>query len=493
MSLAALRYFGTGYNLDDLTESEQFIELLYHHDHNSYAFLNKKINNEMYQRSFRDKCAFNVCDHNDSWVSLNLFTAGTRRISDNCRELTGFYFDLDKHEGTLNQIQDAAKRSLNLLYAMVDKKILPMPTIITNSGRGLGIYYIFKRSLAVTQNTVKQQQLYSYLYSKVGDILNENFSKEDLLHVDPVVINDWTRIVRIPGSYNTKAGNYCSIANIGEDFFGNVLFYDLSDFKCYIENFDKTHQIIKNKKAAAMNVVSFVGYKSTFLYNRVNQMIKLQYKFNAACTNKRREYMCFVFYNTAKQIYPDAINRLYDFNNNFDQPLSEKELKHVIKSVNDNKTNTYEGYYKISDAWIIDRLSLSEEEVFYTLIGQSQRKIEREAAKEKTRIKRTNRNKEVYELLLDANNTYEFISEQVGVSISTVKRIAKEFKVIRYNKVNFDDHTNNCNQCQNEIKVDRIDSSVNFYNEYSDNEKVHFLSLCLLLCLCFVLGVSPPD
>lgn len=396
MALAAVKYFGS--NFEELNDSEQFLELLYHNDHNSYAFLNmKSADGTMLQKACLDKCAAlsSIEPTCDTWVSLNLFQSSRSRAADNCRELTGFYFDMDKHDGSDKQIQRAVVKSIEVLNNLVNKKLIPTPTIVTRSGRGIGIYYVFNTSLAITSTTTKQQKLYTFLYSKLADILDHYFNSDDLLEVDRCVINDRSRIVRLPGTYNRSAGRYCSIYSYGTDFFGNVHYYDMSDFKEYVQTFDQmtlkeTKKVIKHE-ASKMSLVSFAGCSSTFLFNRVNQMYKLQSNFNIECTDKRREHMCFIFYNSAKQIYSDAIDKLYAFNRNFVMPLDEKEIEHVIKSVDTNTTATHQGYYKLSDKWIISKLNLSQEELSVTMIGQSQRILERAAAKEKTKAKKQER------------------------------------------------------------------------------------------------------
>lgn len=489
MSVAAVKYFGD--NIEYMSDPEQFIELLYHNEHNSYAYRNMKSEDgKMLQVACLDKCAL-LPDNNlrDCWISFNLFKSGKRRIPNNCRELTGFYFDLDKHVGSANEINAAINKTLNLLYVLVSKKILPMPTVITNTGRGLGIYYIFRQTLAVTDNTSKQQKYYQFLYAKMADIFKFYLNKPGLLDMDSVVVNDRTRIVRLPGTYNTAAGKYCSIANIGQDCFGAVIFYDLSDFKIYIEKFEN-NCLEKVKDAAAhMPIISFIGCKSTFLYNRVLQMKKLQENFNHECTNNRREYMCFVFYNSAKQIYPDAVERLYNFNGNFLVPLKEAEILHVIKSVDENVTDTHKGYYKLTDSWILEKLKLSEEEIKITLIGQSQRKIEREVSKEKTKAKKIERDNKVIELLQNKEYTYEDISSVVNISVSTVKRIAKANNIHRYTSGNnscFKDKTNNIQKKVTKVTSVPVETEVVSGTLFS---KVHFLSQSLVVVCSFIRGV----
>lgn len=499
MPLAAVKYFDNDFS--SMNDSQKFIELLYHNEHNSFAYRNMKISGFMTQSACLNKSAIlsrSLPTTYDTWISLNLFKSSTSRASSNCRELTGFYFDLDKHDGSVKQIRNAVIKSSALLYELVDKKILPKPTIITNTGRGLGVYYIFERTLAVTDSTSKQQKLYTYLYSKLADIFADHFNSSDLLEVDHVVVNDITRIVRLPGTYNSSARKFCSIQFIGGNNFGHVQYYNMSDFKPYIKKYDDLH--IKEIKVAAksMPVISFTGCTSTFLFNRVSQMYKLQSHFNLECTNKRREFMCFIFYNSAKQIYSNAVDLLQEFNQRFLCPLDPKEVEHVIDSVDRSVATSHSGFYKLSDTWIINKLDLNQEELDLTMIGQSQRKLIREAAKEKTKNKRLERDQKIITLLTDISLTYEEISNQVGVSISTVKRVAKSNAISRYNVSEVENTPDLSNEITSDSEVpifvpvifNSLFKLLILHHFICCFEKVHFLSQSLYVVLVAPLGDS---
>ena len=391
--------------------------------------------------------------------------------------------------------------------------MLPAPTAITNTGRGLGLYYIFSRSLAVTENTEKQRKLYSYLYSKFADILQYYMQDKNLLEVDRVVVNDLARIVRLPGTYNTAAKTYCTLPYIGTDYFGNVHFYELSDFKGYIKKYESECIMPTVKKEAVkMQLISFAGCTSTFLYNRLQQITKLQTYFNSACTNNRREYMCFVYYNTAKQIYANAKELLFEFNSKFTSPLSDQEVGHVIASVDRNVTETHSGYYKLSDAWIIEKLKLTQEELKVTMLGQTQRTLQREAAKEATKEKRNARNTKVLNMLSENIYTYKQIATIMEISLSTVKRIAREYGYTRQSENNCKNANKENVNCTlkycyillllsniNEMAVFMLQKNLIVFSG------VHFLALCLWCVLLSTLllwlllglgfyftGLSPP-
>ena len=80
MALAAVKYFGN--NLEQMNCTQQFLELLYHNDHNSYAFLNMKTANKM-------MCSF--------LVSIHSFGLERRSTGENARPRRASAFRMPKN------------------------------------------------------------------------------------------------------------------------------------------------------------------------------------------------------------------------------------------------------------------------------------------------------------------------------------------------------------------------------------------------------------
>ena len=222
--------------------------------------------------------------------------------------------------------------------------------------------------------------------------------------------------------------------------------------------------------------------------------------------------MCFVYYNTAKQIYANAKELLFEFNGKFISPLSDQEVEHVITSVDRNVAETHRGYYKLPDVWIIEKLKLTQEELKVTMLGQTQRTLQREAAKEATKEKRNTRNTKVLNMLSENIYTYKQIATIMEISLSTVKRIAREYGYTRKsenNCTNANKENVNCTlkYCYILLLLSTIIEMAVFMLQKNliVFSEVHFLALCLccvllstlLLCLLLGLGfyftgLSPP-
>lgn len=76
----------------------------------------------------------------DSYVSINNFKPKGRRTKADCTQINGFFFDMDCHDLEQEEIDVRIKRTLQALNCAVQDQVLPLPTMTTNSGRGLGVF-----------------------------------------------------------------------------------------------------------------------------------------------------------------------------------------------------------------------------------------------------------------------------------------------------------------------------------------------------------------
>jgi hypothetical protein len=139
--------------------------------------------------------------------------------------------------------------------------------------------------------------------------------------------------------------------------------------------------------------------------------------------------MCFVFYNTATQIFDSEMARqqLRSFNAAFKAPLSESEIRNTIKSV-DTCVNVRgeQGYYILSLKRITEMLSISDEEADKLNFLISKRRSDRLKAKQKTASKRAERDALIIKLATDTTKTHLEIAEEVECSLRTVASVLKQ-------------------------------------------------------------------
>ena len=374
----------------------------------------------------------------DGWnyyTSVNTFR-GKRRTADKVYNYCSIYIDLDCHANDNVQIAEAKKRTVKLLEdAYAAGELLP-PTMVTDTGRGYGLQYVLDKSIANTGNNLRQREFFKVVRKALLDRYAEIMQRDPLAAtVDPVAIDD-ARVCRIPGTYNANAGAYCRL------IYANGGFFELEDIVrgCKLwnwkgpEEYAQDIQRKKNKKDKKnKKIIPFGQIKYPFLACRVSRLEKLIEMRGEACDNRCREQVLFIAYSALVQLDANtAVDELYRINQLFATPLAAAEVNHVISSTDQSKGYDHEGYYMLPDAYLVEQLALTDEEIKILGFGGSWR---RAAAKQATAEKRGEiRDRVIMLLKQDDYLTYNQIAAQVGVSRRKVCSIAAEAGIQRHKR-----------------------------------------------------------
>ena len=416
-------------------EKMDFLQMLYHDKRGGQMIRLRKNGNQIDQLSTcdMDELAAIGPDFVNVYTTVNTFR-GYKRTSDRVFNFGSIYIDLDCHSDDPDQIQDAKQHTVEILEAAFSDGRLAVPTMITDSGRGFGLQYILDKSIA---NTWKTNKIKAF-YKKVRENLHEKY--KEILSADPqaaqpdATVLDDARVCRIPGTYNTAADTYCRLIGVSGKF------YELSDLvqECHLWDWksDEEYKNVKEekekkkKKIASRPVVSFAEYRLPFLTIRLEQLEKLQEMRRADCEGCR-EQMLFIAYSALVQIdWSTAAVRLQEMNERFVEPLPQAELDHIIQETDQSVGIDHKGYYKLSNAYVVDTLGLTDAEIKTLGIGQG---LKRATDRKVARDKKMETRKKVVELLADSL-TYDEIAEAAGVSRRTVCTIAKAEGLMRYSK-----------------------------------------------------------
>lgn len=413
-----------------------FLRHLYHDRRGGQMIWIRKDQDEVSQRSTCDieELAATGTDRASYYTTVHTYK-GWHRTAADVYNYGAIYIDLDCHTGDLDQIADAKDRTLQLLDAAYGSGDLAVPTMITDTGRGYGIYYVLQRSIANTANNVRQQDMYRRvqrcLYTRYRDIMAQD---PMAAHADPTVL-DGARVCRIPGTYNAVAGCYCRLLRAAERY------YELSELvqQCKLWEWVSDEEYARKQadkpvKRKRGNVINLAEYRLPFLQLRIDQLRTLQDLRGDACTDNCREQLLFVGYSALAQIDHDtAAAELHTLNRRFVQPLPRSEVEHIIRETDHSKGYGHSGYYMLSNAYMIDNLALTESEIQTLGIGSGWR---RRAERAEARRKKEEKRNQVIGLLTQADRlTYNQIAAEVGVSRRTVCNIAKEAGIARYNCV----------------------------------------------------------
>lgn len=399
-----------------------FFSMLTVDDRNSYYILSSDESGAWVDTAIRRAQLLHLrfdSTHN-YYLTHNGFSEKRRRMQ-STRQLNALFYDLDCHGASEFECRRLVAESQRRIQDAVEHGILPQPSMIVDSGRGLHLYYMLERSipyylrqggqLAVNEKGVGY---FKDVQARLANILDEVLAGLDGLTVDRAVF-DHTRVARIPGTYNPKAKRYAQLTG------GSYECYQLSNLATYRPQ-KAPASISKNSKKA--QVITF----NHLMLSRLKKVAELQEYRGFECEGTR-ELMAFVYYNTAVQIYQreNAKERLVAFNNRFKKPLPQQELDGIYNAV-DTVVNIKgdKGYYILKADTLIRLLALTDKEIEDLHFFASKRLTDRLEAKRQTREKKDARNKRVCELYAQRNMTQQEVADAVGCSVRTVYTILKE-------------------------------------------------------------------
>ena len=310
----------------------------------------------------------------DLYVSVNpiLLEKGKapKRNKSNVSKLKYLYMDLDLYKLGLTKEQ-----VINLLEERYYEKLIPTPTMVIDSGRGL--YLLWKinehRNAYPRWKTVQ-----TYLY----EVLKP-------LGADGAVVTDNARLLRLVGSINSKSNTEVRVLDYRN--FSYTLYYILDSYKVY----DYLHSN-KNVKPAIKKASS----TSEHLMNRtINIVTKLLFMRNSS--DCYRENMMFIIRHYTYALTGSeqfALNTIKELNNKLNYPLSNSELEKstysAIKYIKEDKN-----ILKFSNEGLIKFLSITEEECISLGLYRTseQRKKARSISNHKYYIKSLEKkNKRIY-------------------------------------------------------------------------------------------------
>lgn len=431
------------YEKNDMEEEKMdFIQHLYHDKRGGQMIRLRKSGEEVSQISTcdMDELAATGTDSAHFYTTVNTFR-GWKRTADRVYNYTSIYIDLDCHSNNPEEIRIAKENTVRILEAAYESGALTIPTMITDTGRGFGLQYVLANSIANIDQTSSQRAFFKKvrkgIFEKYQEVLSADVQDMQIAQVDSAVLDD-ARVCRLPGTYNIAAGMYCRLIGVS----GN--YYELSDlvkgchlwtWKCEEEYRREKEEKARKRRERAKNgnIISFSEYLLPFLNARLDQLQKLQELRGADCTNDCREQLLFIAYSTLVQINSEtAAKRLQEINEKFTDPLDQSELDHIVEETDNSKGRDHQGYYKLKNEYLVERLGLSNEEIKAIGLAEGwKRSVERSVARKEKQKKR----EKVIDLLQQEDSlSYEQIAEATGVSRRKVCTIAREEGLMRYKK-----------------------------------------------------------
>lgn len=364
-------------------------------------------------------------DKRDIYYTPNTFNSPIKRQRDYLWQLHRFYIDIDHKKGT------RAIESFEVVGAieqLVENKKIPEPTEYINSGRGIHVYWDIANCHIMLLDL--WEKIENYLFNQVKEIEKDIKNIEvDKRATDP------TRLLRLPGTINSKDNSKCYSMLKREDNIYNI--FDLK--KAYI----KPNKAYKKNKSN----IAYLPTKNLYTLNksRLEDFKAIVSLRNGEVKGYRNTLIMFYSYHY-RLINEITVEELIDitkeFNKSFREPYKIRELISVCRSVNRTVKHFQEDEskgYKFTNKYIIEALDISEQEQrkLLTIISTDEKyrrkNIKRNAARrnEEGLTSRQQAKKDRINSIVELKNqgyNQSKIAEKLGITRQAVSKLLKDLQ-----------------------------------------------------------------
>ena len=282
------------------------------------------------------------------YITLNTFYKTYRRL-EYLKELKALFIDLDTYKTGFTKEQ--ILMNLNDNYF---KQSIPVPNLIVDSGRGLYLIWLINKVPSMALPLWKAVEEYFY------KTLKEFGADRQAL--------DATRILRVPGSINSKTNTEVKII---DEY--NYL-YDLREIQNqYMPELSEKAPVRRGRPKKVL----FVYRERSLYYARLQDIIKLC-ELREYDLKGHRELILFLYRYYSCYFTEDVEKVLYDtleVNSMFRQPLSENEVVRATRSA-ETVYKDQNKDYKYKNETLINLLEISdiEQKEMLTIISKDEYK-----------------------------------------------------------------------------------------------------------------------
>ena len=252
-------------------------------------------------------------DKEDVFLGPNTMYLPKRRV-ENIRQFRALFQDIDCESMGLEKAE-----TVYMIWMLHYEVKIPKPTMVTDSGRGVHLYWRIQNAPYGALNT--WQELQDYIYYNL-----KNFGADRKA-------TDAARVLRLPGTINSRGDSDCKVLYID-----NHLEYSMYELREeYLNYKPRVHQLqMQQTKKIDSKVISNKFFNSYSLHmERANDLETLCRLRKYDMTGYRNMALhCYAYW---KGIYIrdnyDLENMVIEFNNAFTDPLKETEIKAVLRCI----------------------------------------------------------------------------------------------------------------------------------------------------------------
>lgn len=358
--------------------------------------------------------SFSFSSRCDYYLSANA-VSGVQRCIASLFSLHNLVIDLDCH-GDLSffSCEELVDSLLWRLEHSVFSVVMPMPTALVRTGRGLQLWW----GIVGVSAKLKPfyDELMDYYISCLSPILLagclEDFS---MFTVDTGASKNAVGYFRMPATWNTKSNSFVTYTLMADT-------YDLMGLFHEMKRLVEEEVVLESTSQEETRSLSSGGDYVELAHSRVHLYEQLRDLRFASIGNEERNNFCFMVYNAFAPCYGHdvAYKKMREFNKGFKKPMKVAELKTVISSAK------RKGGYHYSMEKIMQFLHITEEEmdalhvVSYesAYLTKKKQKVVRNLTKKEMR-------NDTLLALYDAGNSAQSIAEELGLSVPTVANVLK--------------------------------------------------------------------
>ena len=319
---------------ENLSSSVKYINII-HGDSKGWITKAKICDKEYKQWHYKYKDLIELkFDEDNVYITLNTFYKTYRRIE--CiKELNALFIDLDTYKTDFTKEQILINLNENHF-----KQSMPIPNFIIDSGRGLYLIWLIKKVPSMGLPLWKAVEEYFY------KTLKEFGADRQAL--------DATRILRVPGSFNSKTHTEVKIID-NYDYL-----YELREIQSeYMPELSEKAPVRRGRPKK----VKYIYRERSLYYTRLQDIIKLCELRGYDLKGQRelilflyRYYLCYFTEDVEK-----SLNDTLELNSMFRQSLSEREVIRATKSA-ETVFKDKNKDYKYKNETLINLLEITEEE-----------------------------------------------------------------------------------------------------------------------------------